>query len=89
MTAIFLFRSRHRDGSIIEFSDQVWTSDDPRKRRRLIQMSDLYSSSPALTPRVKVWLKNNCQLIDFAGPETASAKRPEKFDHQAALNGNE
>jgi hypothetical protein len=89
MTAIFLFRWRHRDGSIIEFSDRGWTSDDPKKRRRLIRLSELCSSSPALTPQIKIWLKNNCQLIEFAGPETASAKHPERFDHLAALGGNE
>jgi len=65
MTAIFLFRWRHRDGSIIEFSERGWTSDDPKKCRWLIQMSELFSSSPALTPRIKVWLKNNCRLIGF------------------------
>ena len=69
MTAIFLFRWRHKDGSIVEFSDQGWTSNDPKKRRWLIRMSGLFSSSPALTPQIKAWLKNNCCLIEFIGPE--------------------
>jgi hypothetical protein len=86
MTVIFLFRWVHRDGSIIEFSDQGWTSDDPKKRRRLIRMSELCSSSPALTPRIKVWLKNNCRLIEFNGPEGALANRTEKHDWQVALS---
>lgn len=72
MTTIFLFRWRHKDGSIIEFSDQGWTSSDPRKRRWLLRMSALCSSSPALTPRIKVWLENNCRLIEFTGPEIGS-----------------
>jgi hypothetical protein len=72
MTTIFLFRWRHKDGSIIEFSDQGWTSNDPRKRRWLLRMSALCSSSPALTPRIRVWLENNCRLIEFTGPAIAS-----------------
>ena len=89
MTAIFLFRWRHRDGSIIEFSDQGWNADDPKKRRRLIRMSALCSSSPALTPQIKAWLKNNCQLIEFVGPERGAAKPSEKFESQVALSCNE
>jgi hypothetical protein len=84
MTAIFLFRWRHRDGSIIEFSERGWTSDDPKKCRWLIQMSELFSSSPALTPRIKVWLKNNCRLIGFIGPE--ESKTPgQRFESLAAM----
>ena len=90
MTAtIFLFRWRHRDGSIIEFSERGWSSNDPKKTRWLIRMSQLCSSSPALTPRIKLWLENNCRLVDFTGPEKTSAKRPEEFDRQVAFSGNE
>lgn len=47
-------------------------------------MSELFSSSPALTPRIKVWLKNNCRLIGFIGPE--ESKTPgQRFESLAAM----
>jgi|GEM_PF-1735922 hypothetical protein len=85
MTTIFLFRWRHKDGSIIEFSEQGWNSDDPKKRRWLTRTSGLCSSSPALTPRIKIWLKNNCRLIEFTGPEIVAAPSSQKFDWQVEI----
>jgi len=52
-------------------------------------MSEVCSSWPALTPRIKVWLKNNCRLIEFNGPEGALAKGTEKHNREVALSGGE
>lgn len=67
----FLFRWKHKDGSIVEFSDHGWRSDDAEKSVWLIKMSDLCSSSPVLAPIIKIWLQENCQLVEFTGPEDA------------------
>jgi hypothetical protein len=80
MTGIFLFRWRHKDGSIIEFSEQGWNSNDPKKRRWLIRMSGLFSSSPALTPRIKTWLTNNCHLLESTGPRIVAPLSSQNID---------
>jgi len=65
----FLFRWKHVDGSIVEFSENGWTSDDGEKRDWLIKMSEFCSSSPVLAPAIRIWLQENCQLVEFIGPE--------------------
>jgi hypothetical protein len=52
----------------------------------LARMSALCSSSPALTPRIKAWLKNNCRLIEFIGPERAPTASYQKVDRQVVLS---
>jgi hypothetical protein len=69
---IFLFRWRHIDGSIVEFSEKGWKADDPKKSAWLIKMSELCSSSPVLAPVIRVWLQENCQLVEFSGPGDAA-----------------
>lgn len=69
MTLPFLFRWKHADGSIVEFSDQGWGSDDPEKNEWLNKMSQLSASYPVLSPAIRMWLRENCQLIEFSGQE--------------------
>ena len=64
----FLFTWKHEDGSIIEFSEHGWESDDAQKGKWLTEMSDLYSSSPTASPQIRVWLKAHCRLASFKGP---------------------
>ena len=72
----FLFRWRHHDGSTVEFSDQGWRSDDPEKNEWLIKMSDLSASYPVLSPAIRLWLRENCQIVEFNGQEdTATPNR--------------
>jgi len=67
----FLFTWVHNDGSLVEFSDQGWRSDDPEKSAWLVKMSELCSSHPVLAPAIRIWLQENCQLVQFSGLEDA------------------
>jgi hypothetical protein len=69
----FLFRWKHADGSIVEFSERGWRSDDPEKNDWLIKTSELCSSFPVAAPAIRIWLQENCQLVQFTGPD---ADRP-------------
>jgi hypothetical protein len=64
----FAFKWRHRDGSIVEFSPTGWNSDDPQKADWLARMNQLSSSGPAISPGVRVWLQEHCELLGFSGP---------------------
>jgi hypothetical protein len=79
MTLPFLFRWKHADGSIVEFSDQGWGSDDPEKNEWLNKMSQLSASYPILSPAVRMWLRENCHLIEFSGQEGNVS--PIRVDH--------
>jgi hypothetical protein len=66
--ADFRIKWRHQDGSTIEFSPRGWASDDPWKARWLFKMNDLCSSSPAICPVVRSWLReywNTANLLTF------------------------
>jgi hypothetical protein len=65
----FLFTWKHEDGSIIEFSEHGWKSDDAEKATWLTEMSDLCSSSPTVPPGIHVWLQSYCRLIACEVPE--------------------
>jgi hypothetical protein len=64
----FLLKWRHQDGSIVEFSDTGWRSDDCEKQQWLTHMNELCSSVPAVSPAIRIWLQHNCKLIEFSGP---------------------
>lgn len=64
----FSFKWRHRDGSTIEFNPMGWTSDDPLKADWLSKMNQLSSAGPAITPVIRTWLQNECELISVSGP---------------------
>ena len=66
----FQFTWRHEDGSIIEFSEHGWKSDDAEKATWLTEMSDLCSSSPTVPPGIHVWLQEYCQLIACEVPKS-------------------
>jgi hypothetical protein len=67
---ILLFRWEHKDGSVVEFSDQGWRSDDPKKSAWLVKMSEVCGSYPVVGPAIRIWLQN-CQLVKFTEPEDA------------------
>ena len=69
---IFVFRWRHNDGTIVEFSEKGWKADDPQESAWLTKMSELCSSSPVLAPAIRVYLQENCQLVEFSGSMDAS-----------------
>ena len=61
----FTFKWKHRDGSIVEFSAVGWMSDDPAKANWLTKMNHLSSSPTAITPGIRIWLQQYCELIEF------------------------
>jgi hypothetical protein len=61
----FCFKWRHQDGSTVEFNPSGWASDDPLKAEWLLKMNELCSSEPAISPMVRLWLREYCELIDF------------------------
>ena len=63
----FQFRWKHKDGSIVEFSEKGWRTDDPEKDAWLNKMSAGGSPSPVLTLAIKIWLQSNCELIESSG----------------------
>ena len=63
----FAFKWRYRDGSIVEFAPTGWTSNDPLKADWLSKMNQLSSSGPAISPAIRNWLQEECELIDFSG----------------------
>ncbi len=60
----FRFTWRHMDGSTVTFSPGGWTSSDPEKAAWLNAMSDLTSSEPTVPPLVRIWLVEECQLVE-------------------------
>jgi hypothetical protein len=58
---------RHSDGSVVEFSESGWKSADTEKSDWLRTMSDLSGTAPAIPPVIKLWLEENCELVDFQG----------------------
>jgi hypothetical protein len=90
----FRFRWRHNDGSIVEFSEKGWRTDDPEKDAWLNKMSVRNSPSPVFTLGIKIWLQKNCQLVESGGVDEADnlnnfpGKRGNEFDRSEATGGN-
>jgi len=90
----FRFRWKHKDGSIVEFSEKGWKTDDPGKDAWLNKMSARYSPSPVLTRGIKIWLQRNCQLVEFRGLDKAHnlnsfpGKRGNQLDQPEAAAGS-
>jgi len=90
----FRFRWKHNDGSIVEFSEKGWRTDDPEKDAWLNQMSVRNSPSPVFTLGIKIWLQKNCQLVESGGLDEADklsnfhGKRGNEFDRPEATGGN-
>jgi hypothetical protein len=64
----FLFTWRHKDGSLVTFCPDGWASSDPDKTAWLKAMNGLVSSAPAIAPGVRVWLQQECKLVEFREP---------------------
>jgi hypothetical protein len=60
----FCFKWRHRNGSTVEFNPNGWICDDPIIADWLSKMNQLYSSTPGISPAVRNWLQEECELID-------------------------
>ena len=87
----FIFRWKHKDGSIVEFSEKGWRAEDPEKDVWLRKMSARCSPSPVLTLAIKIWLRKNCKPVDFRGPDEASfstglpEKRTDELERPAEI----
>ncbi|MFY9987548.1 MAG: hypothetical protein WAK31_22515 [Chthoniobacterales bacterium] len=55
---------RHKDGSVVTFSPEGWTCSDPEKAAWLNAMNRLTSSEPAIAALVRMWLEQECQLLE-------------------------
>jgi hypothetical protein len=90
----FRYRWKHKDGSIVEFSEKGWRTDDPGKDAWLNKMSVRNSPSPVLTLGIKIWLQRNCQLVESGGLDEAHnlksfpVNRGNEFDRPEAAGGN-
>jgi len=90
----FRYRWKHKDGSIVEFSEKGWRTEDPGKDAWLNEMSGRNSPSPVLTLGIKVWLQRNCRLLESSGLDEAHnlnsfpGKRGNEFDRPEAAAGN-
>jgi len=62
------FKWKHQDGSMVEYSSDGWSSDDPEKAAWLATTSRLCSSGVAIPTDLRLWLQRNCELIEFRGP---------------------
>jgi hypothetical protein len=74
----FSFSWRHRDGSAVTFSPDGWTSSDPEKAAWLNAMSDLTSSEPVASPLVRIWLAEECQLVEVHRTGKTEGGSPQK-----------
>jgi hypothetical protein len=61
----FTFKWKHKDGSIVEFSEKGWRAEDPEKSAWLSEMSAHCCPSPVLTRAIKLWLRKNCKPVDL------------------------
>ena len=90
----FQIRWKHKDGSVVEFSEKGWRTDDPEKDTWLNKMSAGGSPPPALALAIKIWLQSNCELVESRGVGEAhdlnsfNEKRGDEFDRPEATVGN-
>ena len=68
-TKNFLIAWRHKDGSIITFSPRGWSSTDSEHATWLNAMNHLTSSVPSIAPCVRLWLEQECQLLEAHRPD--------------------
>jgi hypothetical protein len=69
----FSFTWRHMDGSVVTFSPDGWTSSDPEKAAWLNAMSHLTSSEPVAPPLIRIWLAEECQLVEVQVSDALTA----------------
>jgi hypothetical protein len=90
----FQFTWKHKDGSLVEFSEKGWKTDDPGRDAWLNKMSVRNSPSPVLTLGIKIWLQRNCQLVELRGLDKGHnlnsfpGKRGNELDRPEAAAGN-
>ncbi len=68
-TENFLFIWRHKDGSIVTFGSQGWSSTDLEQETWLNGMNHLTSSVPSIAPCVRLWLEQECELLEGHRPD--------------------
>jgi hypothetical protein len=63
----FALKWKHLDGSMVEFSETGWRSDDPEKAGWLTKMNDLSSAETGIAPGVRICLQQYGNLVEFRG----------------------
>jgi hypothetical protein len=67
MLMYFAFKWKHRDGAMVEFEPGGWSSDDSAKTAWLTIESGFLSPWPIIPGAIRVWLQQQCELIEFRG----------------------
>jgi hypothetical protein len=67
MLMYFAFKWKHRDGAMVEFEQDGWSSDDPAKTAWLKIESGFSNPWPIIPGAIRVWLQQECELIEFRG----------------------
>jgi len=52
---------------MVEFEPEGWYSDDPAKTAWLKTQSGLQSPWPLIPVAIRLWLQQECELIEFRG----------------------
>jgi hypothetical protein len=63
----FAFKWQHRDGAVIEFAPEGWSSDDPAKIDWLKSESEFSNPWPIVPVSIRLWLQQQCELLEFRG----------------------
>jgi hypothetical protein len=69
----FRFVWRHQDESIVIFDHDGWWSSDPAKAGWLNAMNCVASSIPTIAPGIRVWLDQECRLLEVLGPDASGS----------------
>jgi hypothetical protein len=63
----FAFKWKHEDGTTVKFEPAGWFSDDPAKMKWLTTESGLSNPWPIIPAAIRLWLRMQCELIEFTG----------------------
>ena len=69
----FRFGWLHQDGSTVIFDHDGWWSSDPAKAGWLNAMNCVASSIPTIAPGIRVWLDQECRLLEVLGPDASGS----------------
>jgi hypothetical protein len=69
----FRFVWRHHDGSTVFFDHDGWCSSDPVKAAWLNAMNCVAGSIPTIAPGIRVWLDQECRLLEVLGPDPSGS----------------
>jgi hypothetical protein len=63
----FAFKWKHLDGATVDFEPAGWFCNDPVKMEWLRTESGLSNPWPVIPAAIRLWLQQQCELIEFRG----------------------